>query len=49
MLVASHEHIHPGAKNLVAAVAEVVVAAVGVHTTVAGTAASHELDGAEKC
>lgn len=45
MPVASYEHIHPGAKNLVALAA----VAVGVHRTVAAMAASHELDEAEKC
>lgn len=49
MLVASHEHIHLGAKIPVGLVAAVEVAAVCEHTTVAVMAASHGLDEAEKC
>ena len=52
MLVASHEHIHLGAKilaDLVVVVVETAVAAAGEHRTVAATVASLELDGAEKC
>ena len=50
MLVASHGHIHLGAKNPAGlAVVETAVADVGEHRTVAVKVASLELDGAEKC
>ena len=48
--MASHEHIHLGAKNPAGlADVETAVADVGEHRTVAVKVASLELDGAEKC